>query len=71
MKEKLIQQVEKESKEKDNYTPFIMVSCHYPLICSEDVTYCRDSLQKMPDLYEQLSQTEKVDFYLGSHMHQY
>ena len=66
MKNRIIKEIDAKSSQT-----FMMVTSHYPLACSQDVKYCRDALNKMPDLYSWFSKSRKVDFYLGAHMHQY
>lgn len=66
MKNKIIQEIEAKS-----LSTFVMIVSHYPLTCSEDDDHCRGAMKTMPDLYSWFSQSKKVDFYLGAHMHQY
>lgn len=50
---------------------FLVLTSHYPLICSQVDSHCRDTLSRISELLGDASRTGKVDLYLGAHMHQY
>lgn len=50
---------------------FTVLSSHYPLICSQVDTHCRDTLLKLSTTFEKIAALKEVDLYLGAHMHQY
>jgi hypothetical protein len=53
----------------------MIMASHYPVMCSQVDSHCRDNIGNMPDLYEWISAPYEgkglVDLYIGAHMHQY